>query len=434
MDTTNKKILEGRFEGKQVTVKGWVQTSRSHGKLHFLEIRDGTGVLQATARLGELNDELFQAISNLGEESSVIIEGLVAQDKRAPGGYEIKISDVKVRQTVRDYPLAKIEKKNPDKEYLRDHRHLWIRDPKQSAILKIRGEVIDASRRYLTENGFIEITPPMFTGTACEEISTLFTTNYFGKTATLTQSGQLYLEAAMYAYGKVFGVDPSFRAEKSRTMRHLTEFWQIEPEAAFLDFEGDMKLAEDLVSHVAQEILKNRLHELKLLGRDISKLKNITPPFPRVSYDEALNILEREGFKVQWGDNFGTEHERVISLKYDKPVLVHRYPAKTKAFYMQPDPQRPEVALCFDMLAPEGYGEIIGGSQRIHDLDLLISKIKEYGLNAEDYEWYIDLRRYGTVEHSGFGMGSERYAWWFGGLEDVQETIPFARTTRRLNP
>jgi asparaginyl-tRNA synthetase len=436
-----EQILEGKYNKKQVRIQGWIQSSTSLGKIHFLGIRHGINVIQTVARLDQLGPELFNHISNLGVESSVIIKGSVKQEERAPGGYEIGITGLDIIQDSKDYPLAKLEKKKyegyePDKEFLRDNRHLSIRIIEQIAILRIRAEIMKACRKYLDNRGFTEISSPIFTPSACEGKETLFETPYFGKKAILSQSGQLYQEAAIFAVGKTYCLGPTFRAEKSRTKRHLTEFWMLEPEVAFADLDYGIKLAEGLSSYAAKQVAKNRKRELGVLKRDVKSLEKIEPPFEKISYTESIEVLQERKFDIEWGNNFGVEHERYISSQFEKPVHVFGYPAKAKAFYMQPDeksdPTKP-TAECFDTLYPN-YGEFIGGSYRIHWLKLLEQRIEEYGLKKEDYEWYIDLRRYGTVPHVGFGMGIERYTQCLCDVKDIQEAIPFPRTSRRLTP
>lgn len=428
---TIKEILEGKLTGKKVTIRGWLYNKRDVGGIIFLLVRDGTGVIQAAVRKDKVKEEIFKLADELTQESSLEIEGKVKEDKRAPGGYEIEVSSLRPYQIAEEYPLGKKEH-GPD--FLLNHRHLWIRSERQRAILRIRAEVIRACRDFFDERGFVLIDAPILTPSACEGTTTLFSTDYFGKKAYLSQSGQLYMEAAIAAFGKVYCFGPSFRAEKSRTRRHLTEFWQVEPEVAFASLDDIIKLQEDLVSYVVQRVLERREKELKILERDTKPLEKVKPPFPKISYTEAVDMLKKGGFKIQWGEDFGVPHERFLSLKFDKPLIVHRYPAKAKAFYMQPDPKDPKVVLCDDLLAPEGYGEIIGGSERIWDLKLLEKKIKEFKLPREAYKWYIDLRRYGSVPHSGFGLGIERTVMWICGLDHIRETIPFPRLINRIYP
>ncbi|MEM1660669.1 MAG: asparagine--tRNA ligase [Candidatus Bathyarchaeia archaeon] len=426
------EILDGKFAGKDVEIKGWLLNKRTIGGVQFLIVRDGTGIIQATIRRNEVGDKIYDEVEDLAQESSIIIMGTVKEDKRAPGGYEIKVTSLEiVHKAERDYPLAK---KEHGVDFLMDYRHLWIRSPRQTAILRVRAEVIRACRDFLDGRGFVLVDAPIFTPAAVEGTTTLFEVPYFGDKAYLTQSGQLYMEAAIAAFGKVYCFGPTFRAEKSKTPRHLTEFWMVEPEMAFCEFEENLKLQEDMVTYIVKRVLEKRRRELETLGRDITPLQKVEPPFDRISYTEAIDMLQKAGFQIEWGEDLGAPHERYISLQFEKPVFVHRYPAKAKAFYMQPDPQNPEVVLCADLLAPEGYGEIIGGSQRIHELKLLEQRIEEFGLPKEAYEWYLDLRRYGTVPHSGFGLGIERTVMWICKLKHIREAIPFPRTINRVYP
>lgn len=420
------------YEGKEVEIKGWLYNKRSSGSIKFLIIRDGTGFIQATLLKSEIKEELFNKIDTINYESSIKITGLVREEKRAPSGYEILIKNVEIISIAEDnYPISL---KEHGIEFLMDYRHLWLRSPRQNAILRIRAEIIKSIRNFLDQNGFILIDSPILTPAACEGTTTLFETDYFGEKAYLTQSGQLYNEASAMAFGKVYCFGPTFRAEKSKTRRHLMEFWMVEPEAAYVDLEENNKIQENMVTYVVKQVLENKKMELDLLERDLSKLEIIKVPFPRISYDEAIEILKKDGSKIEWGDDFGGEDETILSQKYEKPIFIHRYPIKCKAFYMKPDPQRPEVALCADLLAPEGYGEIIGGGQRIDDYNLLANQIKEHNLPRENYEWYLDLRRYGSVPHSGFGLGIERTVAWICGLNHVRETIPFPRMLNKIYP
>jgi asparaginyl-tRNA synthetase len=425
-------ILDGKLTEKEVEVKGWLVTKRSSGGVQFLIVRDGTGMIQATVHEDEVAEKVFEDTDKLTQESSIIIKGVVKEDKRAPGGYEIRVKDLQiVHLAEREYPLAK---KEHGIDFLMGYRHLWIRSPRQMAILKIRAEVIKACRDFLDENGFILTDSPILTPAAVEGTTTLFDVPYFGEKAFLTQSGQLYVEATIAAFGKVYCFGPTFRAEKSKTPRHLTEFWMLEPEMAFCGFEENLKLQEDMVTYIVKRVLEKRHRELAVLKRDIQPLKKVEPPFERISYTEAVEMLQKAGYKIEWGEDLGAPHERFISLQHEKPVFIHRYPAKAKAFYMQPDPEDPKVVLCADLMAPEGYGEIIGGSQRIHDLKLLKQRIEEFGLPRKAYEWYLDLRRYGSVPHSGFGLGIERTVMWICKLKHIRETIPFPRTITRIYP
>jgi asparaginyl-tRNA synthetase len=420
------------YEGKEVEIKGWLYNKRSSGSIKFLIIRDGTGFIQTTLLKSEIKEELFNKIDTINYESSIKITGLVREEKRAPSGYEILIKNVEIISIAEDnYPISL---KEHGIEFLMDYRHLWLRSPRQNAILRIRAEIIKSIRNFLDQNGFILIDSPILTPAACEGTTTLFETDYFGEKAYLTQSGQLYNEASAMAFGKVYCFGPTFRAEKSKTRRHLMEFWMVEPEAAYVDLEENNKIQENMVAYIVKQVLENKKRELDLLERDLSKLEIIKVPFPRISYDEAIEILKKDGSKIEWGDDFGGEDETILSQKYEKPIFIHRYPIKCKAFYMKPDPQRPEVALCADLLAPEGYGEIIGGGQRIDDYNLLANQIKEHNLPRENYEWYLDLRRYGSVPHSGFGLGIERTVAWICGLNHVRETIPFPRMLNKIYP
>lgn len=421
----------GAHEGQEVTVKGWLFNKRSSGKLQFLIIRDGTGIVQAVVFKKEVSPEVFETADRLTQESSVIVKGIVRADERAPGGYEIGVTDLKLVHLAQDYPITP---KEHGVEFLMDHRHLWLRSRRQNAIMRIRGTIIKSIHDFFADRKFILIDPPILTPAACEGTTTLFETDYFDCKAYLTQSGQLYMEAAAMAFGKVYSFGPTFRAEKSKTRRHLMEFWMIEPEVAYATHEDNMKLQEEFVTHIVQTVLKERRRELEELERDISMLERVQTPFPRITYDRALEILKEKGLELQWGDDFGAPHEKALAEEFDRPVFIEKYPTKVKAFYMQPDPDRPEVVLCDDLLAPEGYGEIIGGSQRIDDLALLEQRMKEHGLPEEAYRWYLDLRKYGSVPHSGFGLGLERTVAWICGLSHVRETIPFPRLLNRLYP
>jgi len=420
------------YEGKEVEIKGWLYNKRSSGSIKFLIIRDGTGFIQATLLKSETKEELFNKIDTINYETSIKITGLVREEKRAPSGYEVLINNIEMVSIAEDnYPISL---KEHGVGFLMDYRHLWLRSPRQNAILRIRAEIIKSIRNFLDQSGFILIDSPILTPAACEGTTTLFETDYFGEKAYLTQSGQLYNEASAMAFGKVYCFGPTFRAEKSKTRRHLMEFWMVEPEAAYVDLEENNKIQENMVTYMVKQVLENNKRELDLLERDLSKLEIIKVPFLRISYDEAIEILKKDGSKIEWGDDFGGEDETILSQKYAKPIFVHRYPLKCKAFYMKPDPQRPEVALCADLLAPEGYGEIIGGGQRIDDYNLLANQIKEHNLSRENYEWYLDLRRYGSVPHSGFGLGIERTVAWICGLNHIRETIPFPRMLNKIYP
>jgi len=430
----------GKHDGQMVTVRGWLYNLRESGKLLFPIFRDGSGVIQGVVPKNAVPAEVFDAIKGLTQESSVIVEGKVRADKRAPGGFELDVSNVQVLQRVPEDDPFPISLKEHGVDFLMDHRHLWVRTPRQAAILRVRAEIIKAARDYFDDRGFTLTDPPILTPAACEGTTTLFPVDYFDEQAYLTQSGQLYIEATAMALGKVYSFGPTFRAEKSKTRRHLTEFWMVEPEVAYATLDDLMDLAEGLISFLVQRCLEKRRADLQTIGRDVSKLENVKPPFPRITYDDAVKILQ-EGHakgaveaKFEWGGDFGSPDETYISSQFDKPVMVNRYPAQIKAFYMEPDPQRPELALCVDVLAPEGYGEIIGGSQRMASHELLLKRIHEHGLPEEAFKWYLDLRKYGGVPHGGFGMGIERAVAWICGLEHVRETIPFARTLHRLYP
>jgi asparaginyl-tRNA synthetase len=422
------------WEGKTVTVRGWLYNLRESGKLIFPIVRDGTGLLQGVIFQKAVPPEVFAAAKGLTQESSLIVTGNVRADKRAPGGYEMDVTHLEVVSRVSPDDPYPITPKEHGIEFLMDHRHLWLRSQHQTAILRIRHEISKACRDCLEQEGYLEVSAPILTPAACEGTTSLFETQYFEEKAYLTQSGQLYSEAAAAALGKVYCFGPTFRAEKSKTRRHLTEFWMVEPEAAFATLEDMMDLAERFLAFIVQRVLENRRRELEVLERDVSKLEQITPPFPRISYDEAIKILERKGSEIKWGGDFGGADETMIGEDFSKPVMVHRFPASIKAFYMEPDAQRPELALGVDVLAPEGYGEIIGGGQRISSLDLLRQRIKDHNLPEEAFAWYVDLRKFGSVPHAGFGMGLERAVAWICGLEHVRETIPFPRMLNRLRP
>jgi asparaginyl-tRNA synthetase len=430
----------GKHDGQAVTIQGWLYNKRESGKLIFPIFRDGTGVIQGIAPKNQVTPEVFDALKTLTDESSVIVTGKVRADKRAPGGYEMDVIDVKVVQRVPEDDPFPIARKEHGIDFLMENRHLWVRTPRQTAILRVRAEIIRAARNFFDERGFTLTDPPILTPAACEGTSTLFEVDYFDDQAFLTQSGQLYIEAMAMALGKVYSFGPTFRAEKSKTRRHLTEFWMVEPEVAYADLNDLMQLAEEFISHLVQSAVANRSADLAIIGRDVTKLANIKPPFPRITYDEAVKMLldgHAKGLvenKFEYGGDFGSPDETYISSQFEKPVMVHRYPAKVKAFYMEPDPQNPDLALCVDVLAPEGYGEIIGGSQRIGDYALLLKRIREHDLPEEAFKWYLDLRKFGGVPHSGFGMGIERAVAWVCGLEHVRETIPFARTLTRIYP
>ncbi|MGH9507167.1 MAG: asparagine--tRNA ligase [Terriglobales bacterium] len=424
----------GAHVGQDVRVRGWVYNLRQSGKLIFPILRDGTGLMQAVIFKANVLETVFEQARHLTQETSLELGGTVRAEARAPGGYELDARRVRVIDAVpadQPYPITP---KEHGIEFLMEHRHLWLRSQRQVAILRVRHEVIRAVREFLDGDGFVLSDAPILTPTACEGTSTLFEVEYFGDKAYLTQSGQFYSEAAAMALGKAYCFGPTFRAEKSKTRRHLTEFWMVEPEVAFLELDGVMELAERLVAHVVATVLERRRAELAVLERDLAPLEKVQLPFPRISYDEAVERVRAAGGTMEYGTDLGGGDETLLARQFDRPVMVHRYPAKVKAFYMQPDPARPDLALCVDMLAPEGYGEIIGGSQRIHDLDLLRARIREQNLPEEAFGWYLDLRRFGSVPHSGFGMGIERVVGWLCGTEHVREAIPFPRTIYRLFP
>ena len=426
-----------KYDGQEVSVRGWLYNIRSSGKIIFPILRDGSGLLQCIVFKNNVSPEVFEKAKTLTQESSLELTGMVRkvpEGKSAPGGYELDVKDLVVVQLVpTDQPFP-ITPKEHGVEFLMDQRHLWIRSSRQHAILKIRHEIIRAVRNFFDDRGFVLVDTPIFTPAACEGTTTLFEVGYFDDKAYLTQSGQLYNEATAAAFGKVYCFGPTFRAEKSKTRRHLTEFWMVEPEVAFATLDDVMTLAEEFVTGIVQSVLKNRRAELHALERDISKLERIATPFPRLPYDEAVKNLQLRGSEIQWGSDFGGSDETILSEEFDRPVMVHRYPAQVKAFYMEPDPTRPELALCVDVLAPEGYGEIIGGGQRASSLELLNQRIQEHHLPPEAFDWYLDLRKYGTFPHAGFGMGIERAVAWICGLEHVRETIPFPRMLYRLRP
>jgi len=424
----------GKYDGQEVTIRGWLYNLRESGKLLFPIFRDGTGIIQGVVALKE-NPEAFAALKGLTQESSVIVSGKIRAEQRAPGGYELGVTQINVVQRVPESQPYPIQLKEHGVDFLLDHRHLWMRTPRQAAILRIRAEAERAARNYMDSQGYTLTDAPMFTPAACEGTSTLFEVNYIDdQKAYLTQSGQLYIEATAMALSKVYTFGPTFRAEKSKTRRHLTEFWMLEPEAAYADLNDMMALGEGLVSAIVQAVLANKPRDLEMLKRDRKKLENVKPPFPRISYEDAIKLLQKQGNPSKFGDDIGGDEETIVSNEFDRPVMVHRYPASIKAFYMQPDAERPDLALAFDMLAPEGYGEIIGGSQRIHDYDLLVKRLREHNLPEESFQWYLDLRRYGSVPHSGFGMGLERTVAWICGVEHIREVIPFPRMLYRVYP
>lgn len=421
-----------KFVGNEVTIGAWLANKRSSGKIAFLQLRDGTGFIQGVVVKNEVPEDVFQTAKSITQESSLFVTGVVQKDERSPFGYELLVKNVEVIHHAVNYPITP---KEHGTEFLMDNRHLWLRSRRQHAIMKIRNEIIRATFEFFNNNGFVKVDPPILTGSAPEGTTELFHTKYFDEDAYLSQSGQLYMEAAAMALGKVFSFGPTFRAEKSKTRRHLIEFWMIEPEMAFYEFEDNLKVQEEYVSHIVQSVLQNCSLELKTLERDTSKLENIKAPFPRITYDEAIKLLHEKGFDdIQWGDDFGAPHETAIAESFDKPVFITHYPTSLKPFYMQPDPDREDVVLCADLIAPEGYGEIIGGSERIHDYELLKQRIEEHHLDLDAYKWYLELRQYGSVPHSGFGLGLERTVAWISGVEHVRETIPFPRLLNRLYP
>ncbi len=423
------------FVGQEVELRGWLYNKRSSGKLHFLQVRDGTQTIQCVMFKGAFDEETFRKADLLPQESSLIVTGKVKEDKRSPIGFELDVTGFHVVHEAEEYPIAK---KDHGVDFLMNNRHLWLRSKRQHAIMKIRHELIRAVRDYLDDNGFTLIDAPILTANACEGTTTLFSTEYFGETAYLSQSGQLYNEPSCQAFGKVYCFGPTFRAEKSKTRRHLTEFWMVEPEAAYMDLDADMDLAEDFLVSIVGRVVERCAELLKTIERDVEKLRLVQKPFPRITYDEACDIIRKSGvaFEAAFEEegDFGAEHETVVSEAFDRPVLVHRYPAAVKAFYMKRDPNRADRALCVDVIAPEGYGEIIGGGQREDDLNRLLARIDEQGLPREAFSWYLDVRRYGSIPHAGFGMGVERALAWICGLHHVRESIPFPRLMGRLSP
>ena len=421
-----------QHQGETVLVQGWLHNRRSSGKIHFLTVRDGSGFIQAVMSKSVVGDEAFERADHLGQESSIILKGSVRADQRAPGGYELDVSNLEVVGESHDYPITP---KEHGVDYLLDRRHLWIRTQRQQATLRIRHTVVNAVRDFLNNQGFTLADTPIFTPAACEGTTTLFPVQYFeDTTAYLTQSGQLYNEANIMALGRVYCFGPTFRAEKSKTRRHLTEFWMVEPEMAFATLDDAAVLAEELVTSVVSRVLETKLQELTILERDITALSKVSLPFPRITYDEAIEILKEQGQATTWGDDFGGTDETILAKQYDRPVIIHRYPASVKAFYMKADPEQPKLSLSMDVLAPEGYGEIIGGGQRLDDYDELLSQLHKHKLPEEAFKWYLDLRRYGTVPHSGFGMGIERVVAWLCGLDHLREAIPYPRMLYRMYP
>jgi len=417
--------------GEDVTLGGWLYNKRASGKIWFLILRDGTGVVQGVISKKEVSPEVFEFKDTLTQESSIIVTGVVNADDRAPGGFELWVKNIEIAHIAEEYPIAL---KEHGTDFLMDHRHLWLRSPRQNAILRVRHEIIRAIRDFFDDRGFVLVDAPIFTPNAAEGTTTLFETEYFGSKSYLTQSGQLYMEAGAIALGKVYCFGPTFRAEKSKTRRHLTEFWMVEPEVAYADLDDNMDLAEEFLEYIVQRVLENKKQELEILERDLTHFKNVKRPFPRIHYNEAVEILKKNNIEFEYGNDFGGTDETIISNQFDRPVMVHRYPAAIKAFYMKGDPEDLTKALGVDVLAPEGYGEIIGGGQREDDLDVLLEKIKEHDLPEDMFKWYLDLRKYGSVPHSGFGLGIERTVSWLCGLKHIRETIPFPRTMYRNYP
>src|SRR5690625_2950598 len=421
-----------KHENKEVTIGAWHSNKRLSGKIAFLQLRDGTEFIQGVVVKNNVSKKVFKLAKNMNQESSMYITGTNVEDTRSSLGYEMQMNDIELIHEAVDYPITP---KEHGTEFLMDHRHLWLRSKKQYAIMKIRNELIQATYRYFYENDFVKIDPPILTGTSAEGTTELFHTKYFDEEAYLSQSGQLYLEAAAMAFGKLYSFGPTFRAEKSSTRRHLIEFWMIEPEMAFTDHEESLVVQEQYVTFIVKSVLENCQLELEILERDQSKLKQIVAPFPRISYDDAIELLIKDGFTdIKWGDDFGAPHETAIADHFEKPVFITNYPAAIKSFYMKPVDGRPEVVLCADLIAPEGYGEIIGGSKRIDDLELMKQRYEEHNLTGEAYQWYLELLKYGSVPHSGFGLGFERTVAWLSGVKHIRETIPFPRLLNRLYP
>jgi asparaginyl-tRNA synthetase len=422
----------GEHEGETVRLRGWLAARRSSGKLHFLQVRDGTGTIQCVMGKHDVPEHVFTEAGHLPQETALEIDGAVRADARSPAGYELGVRDLRVvAKPVAEYPISP---KDHGTAFLLEHRHLWLRSSRQHAILRVRAEIVRAAREFLDGEGFLGFDAPILTPAACEGTTTLFPVEYFGEQAFLTQSGQLYGEAGAAAFGKIYAFGPTFRAEKSKTRRHLTEFWMVEPEMAFAGLDDDMDLAERFLVRIVERVLARRRKELAVLERDVAKLERVRLPFPRITYDEAVERLQRKGFPLAWGDDFGGDEETALSEEFDRPVMIHRYPLASKAFYMKADPDDPRLALCVDVLAPEGYGEIIGGGQREDDLERLEARIAAHGLPRAAFDWYLDLRRFGSVPHAGFGMGVERCVTWLCGLHHVRETIPFPRMLERLRP
>ena len=431
MKVVNIKDLD-QFENQEVELRGWVYNIRSIGKIWFVILRDGTGLLQGVVVKGEASDETFLLEHELNQEDSIIINGAVRKEPRSIGGYELGVKEIKVvNHVTEEFPISP---KEHGADFLMSNRHLWLRSKRQNSIMRIRHQVVKAIRDFFDDNGFTLIDSPIFTSNAVEGTTTLFEVDYFERSAYLTQSGQLYQEAGATAFGKTYCFGPTFRAEKSKTRRHLTEFWMVEPEMAYVDLDENMTWAEQLVGFIIQRVLETCANELMLLERDTTKLESIVPPFPRITYDEAVSLLKDNGVEFTYGSDFGAPDETILSEQFDKPILIHRWPANIKAFYMKRDSDNPDLALGVDMIAPEGYGEIIGGGQREDDLDILIDTIRHHDLPLEPFKWYLDLRKFGSVPHSGFGLGLERTVAWICGTKHIRETIPFPRTMSRLEP
>ncbi len=428
---TTIKLLRAHID-EEVKIGAWLANKRSSGKIAFLQLRDGTGFVQGVVVKSEVEQELWEQAKSMTQETSLFVTGIVKKDDRSPTGVELVVTGIEVLHEAIDYPITP---KEHGTEFLMDNRHLWLRSKRQHAIMRVRNEIIRATYEFFNQEGFVKIDPPILTGSSAEGTTTLFNTKYFDEDAYLSQSGQLYMEAAAMAFGRVFSFGPTFRAEKSKTRRHLIEFWMIEPEMAFVDHEESLEIQEQYVSFIVSAVLTNCKIELHTLGRDLEKLQKVQAPFPRISYDDAIELLKEKGFNdIQWGEDFGSPHETAIAESFNKPVFITNYPKDFKAFYMKPDPNRDDVVLCADLIAPEGYGEIIGGSQRIDDLELMKQRYEEHSLSQEAYKWYLELRQYGSVPHSGFGLGLERTVAWISGIEHIRESIPFPRLLNRLYP
>ncbi|MCE5192801.1 MAG: asparagine--tRNA ligase [Candidatus Cryosericum sp.] len=417
--------------GQVETIDGWVYNSRSSGKVAFVLVRDGSGIMQCVVAKNDVDESIFELVRHLTQESSISVSGTIHAEERAPAGYEMHVTSVRVHQVAVDYPITP---KEHGVDFLMNNRHLWLRSKRQWAIMRIRATIVKSIRDYLDSSGFLLMDAPILSANACEGSSTLFSTDYFGVPAYLSQSGQLYNEATAMAFGKVYCFGPTFRAEKSKTRRHLTEFWMVEPEMAYCDWSQNCDVQEQFVAYIVRRVLEERKEELAIIERDTAPLEKIVPPFPRISYDEAVNLLQKAGSPIQWGEDFGGDEETTISGQFERPVFVHSYPKSFKAFYMKTNPENPQTVLCADLLAPEGYGEIIGGGQREDDYQLLLERLHAEGLSEKDYAWYLDLRKYGSVPHSGFGLGVERTVAWICKLPHVRETIPFPRLLEKIYP